>query len=175
MDTLTTTRRVANPSHPRMYQRLQLQPNTAGAVAIEDAHWDSNHTWYSAFIGVLSSVNFNGEIEWTYEHTEHDYCLSIRNLSHVDSAVHIVSTIALELTDVVDRTWNYQFVQTFGESVAQVLLRDSYLKDVDYYFDGVVKRGWQLVFPNIDTTLLTGVRHALPRTLADNNGSMEQF
>lgn len=174
MDTITTTQRAINPLHLRQYQRVQLIQSSPDGLQVAGVSWDNNEYWYNAFMGMLSSVNFTGEIEWTYEHSEHTYCLSIRNLSHVDSAVHIVSTIALELSNTT-AMWAGEFHRVFGETVAQTLLRDAYMKDVDYYFDGVVKRGWQLVFPNIDTGLVQGVRHMLPRTLSDYNGSMEQF
>lgn len=174
MDTITATQRAINPLHPRMYQRVQLIQSSPDGLQIVGVTWDNNEYWFNAFMGMLSSVNFTGEIDWTHEQSEHTYCLSIRNLSHVDSAVHIISTIALELSNTT-ATWADKFQEVFGETVAQTLLRDAYMKDVDYNFDGVVKRGWQLVFPNIDTGLLDGVRHMLPRTLTDYNGSMEQF
>jgi len=173
MDTMTTqAQRAANPLHPRMYQKVRLQCSGTDGLVIEGASYDSNY-WYGSFMGMLASVNFTGEIEWTYEHTENNYCLALRNLSHVDSAVHIITTIALELS--ANNSWMQFFKESFGETVAQTLLRDAYMKDVDYNFDGVIKRGWQLVFPNIDTSLVNSVRNMVPRSLSQYNGSMEQF
>jgi len=171
MDTMTAqAQRAANPLHPRMHQKVQLRLSGIDELAIDSANYDNNY-WYNAFMQMLASTNFTGEIEWTYEHNENQYCLSLRNLSHVDSAVHIITTAVLDLSGTGG--WMQDFLQSYGETVAQTLLRDAYMKDVDYNFDGVIKRGWQLVFPNIDTSLFNSVRNAVPRSITHYNNARQ--
>lgn len=171
MDTMTAqAQRAANPLHPRMHQRVQLRLSGIDELAIDSANYDNNY-WYNAFMEMLASTNFTGEIEWTYEHDEHQYCLSLCNLSHVDSAVHIITTAALDLSGTGG--WMQDFYQSYGDTVAQALLRDAYMKDVDYNIDGVIKRGWRLVFPNIDTSLFNSVRNTVPRNLAHYNNARQ--
>ena len=152
--------------HPYRYRRVRLTLEGAQRVRLADTGTPEG-SWYSAFMNCLGSVNFQGEIEWTYNIDNETQCVALHSLSHPNDAVVVLTTFALELNHLIG--WFDSFEQCYGETVAQTLLRDAYLKDCEYPVTGYVeptKRGWTLVLANLDTSLINSVRHQLPTTLA---------
>ena len=155
--------------HPYRYRRVRLTLEGAQRVRLADTGTPEG-SWYSAFMNCLGSVNFQGEIEWTYNIDNETQCVALHSLSHPNDAVVVLTTFALELNHLIG--WFDSFEQCYGETVAQTLLRDAYLKDCEYPVTGYVeptKRGWTLVLGNLDTALLNNVRHNLPSTLSQYN------
>ena len=152
--------------HPLRYQRVRLTLDGARQVRLADANAPKG-SWHNAFMNCLSSVSFQGEIEWTYNIDDATRCIALHSLTHPNDAVLLLTTFALELNHLVG--WFDSFEQCYGETVAQTLLRDAYLKDCDFPVVGYVapeKRGWTLVLANLDTLLLDEVRNQLPPTVA---------
>ena len=155
--------------HPYRYRRVRLTLEGAQRVRLADTGTPEG-SWYSAFMNCLGSVNFQGEIEWTYNIDNETQCVALHSLSHPNDAVVVLTTFALELNHLIG--WFDSFEQCYGETVAQTLLRDAYLKDCEFPVTGYVepwKRGWTLVLANLDTLLIDNVRHNLPSTLSQYN------
>jgi hypothetical protein len=155
--------------HPYRYQRVRLTLEGARQVRLADTGTPQG-SWHNAFMNCLAGVSFQGEIEWTHNIDDATHCIALHSLTHANDAVLLLTTFALELNHLVG--WFDGFEQCYGETVAQTILRDAYLKDCNFPVEGYVapwKRGWSLVLANIDTSLIDGVRNQLPTTVAQYN------
>ena len=165
----TQTVSAIDLKHPLRYHRVRLVLEGSQQVSLHDTNAPIG-AWHTAFMNCLASINFQGEIEWTHNIDERTQCVALHSLSHPNDAVLLLTTFALELNHLIG--WFDSFEQCYGETVAQTLLRDAYLKDCDYPVVGYVephKRGWTLVLANLDTLLINDVRHELPSTLSQYN------
>ena len=86
--------------HPHRYRRVRLTLDGARQVRLADTGTPQG-SWYSAFMGSLGSVNFQGTIEWTYNIDGETNCVALHSLSHPNDAVVVLTTFALELNHLV--------------------------------------------------------------------------
>lgn len=147
--------------------------------------------WYDAFMQHLGSIGFGGGLDWEYHYSEYDngiqrYCLSLYDLTHVDTAFHIVTSIACNplfsgIAEVVgEHPWNYTWWERYGATPADTMLREAYvIGNHMHILDQTVqpvemhqKLGWRLVMPFLDTLAVAQCRNSLPTTVEQYNNDI---
>lgn len=125
---------------------------------------ESGQAWFRYFMSHLASIGYSGAIDWTFQWSGQNSCVSLHELSHADSAVHVITSIALDANLMyANDGWVYAWsAQRNGEHVGQTMLKGSYLMDMEYAGG---KRGWRFVMPLLNTNYIQGYRHQLPATV----------
>lgn len=119
--------------------------------------------WFTYFMGHLASIGFNGAIDWTFQWDGLNSCVALHELSHADSAVHFITSLALDPVMMHGNDgWVYSWYAQRNERPAQTMLKGSFLMDMEYAGS---KRGWRFVMPLLNTNRIYGYRHQLPASV----------
>jgi hypothetical protein len=138
--------------------------------------WDNDCKVFTALMGTLTAIGFAGTIDWWTRNdqplaqaTEHEYHLSVRDLSHVDKAMQFVDGLLdVDRYGYTVNSWQDRFTNYYGMSFAKRVLKGAYLEDYDFRFGwDEVKRGWALHLPSVQLITAGGAypRNALPTSV----------
>lgn len=119
--------------------------------------------WFRYFMSHLASIGYSGAIDWGFQWDGTNSCVALHELSHADSAVHVITSIALDNNLMhVNDGWLYAWWSQRNEHVGQTMLKGSFLMDEEYAGG---KRGWRFVMPLLCTNHIRIYRHQLPATV----------
>lgn len=119
--------------------------------------------WFTYFMGHLASIGYSGAIDWTFQWDGTNSCVALHELAHADSAVHVITSIALDNEMMRGNDgWVYAWWSQRNEHPAQTMLKGSFLMDEEYAGG---KRGWRFVMPLLCTNHIRIYRHQLPATV----------
>ena len=147
---------------------LQIAEGSAGMRVHVPICGGNGQAWFKYFMSHLASIGYSGAIDWTFQWDGQNSCVSLHELSHADSAVHVITSIALDnnLMYVNDgwlyAWWSQRSGNSGNEHVGQTMLKGSYLIDMEYAGG---KRGWRFVMPLLNTNAIRPYRHQLPATV----------
>lgn len=142
---------------------LQIADGTMGMRVHVPICGGNGQAWFTYFMSHLASIGYSGAIDWTFQWSGQNSCVSLHELSHADSAIHIITSIALDKEMMRGNDgWVYAWWSQRREHPAQTMLKGSYLMDMEYAGG---KRGWRFVMPLLNTNHIQAYRHQLPATV----------
>lgn len=166
----TSAERAIDMANPLRFRKVRLHAD-ARSVDTTDVITGAGN-WQNAFMSALGTTMFDGIVDWTFSTSTTavagdgaTYCLALHSMNHADTAVQVLTALVLECNKV--HGWYDNYEHAYGETMAATLCRDCVLVDKQFRIDYTdeSKMGWSLVFQNIDTTAIYGVRTQLPATV----------
>jgi hypothetical protein len=147
--------------------------------------------WFDLLILSISEVIPEASIDWCYPFTEHLYftdqvldikdgnyehpvmCVSVSSLQHPSWMLWLIDQMLIH----TDHWRNLEPMVKCMVKDMTCLVRDYEYQDhsLSYEMNPVIKKGWRLVLPNIDTSALIQVRHALPSSALVREYAKDEF